>query len=44
VAVAALEGSGLAALLERAEVMLPDANFDEGLAWAQPLAVGGGSE
>jgi GTP-binding protein HflX len=45
VAVAALEGSGLAALLERAEALLPDANFDEGLGrWAQPLAVGGGSE
>ena len=45
VAVAALGGSGLAALLERAEAMLPDANFDEGTAhWAQPVAVGGGSE
>jgi len=43
--VAALEGSGLAALLERAEAMLPDANFDEGIGqWARPLAVGGGSE
>jgi hypothetical protein len=43
--VAALEGSGLAGLLERAEAMLPDANFDEGIArWARPLAVGGGSE
>jgi GTP-binding protein HflX len=45
VAIAALEGSGLAELLERAEALLTDANFDEGLGrWAQPLAVGGGSE
>jgi GTP-binding protein HflX len=45
VAVAALGGSGLADLLERAEAMLPDAHFDEEPArWAAPLVVGGGSE
>jgi len=45
VAVSALGGAGLDALLERAEAMLPDAHFDEGAAfWPQPVAVGGGSE
>jgi GTP-binding protein HflX len=45
VAVSALGGAGLDGLLERAEAMLPEANFDEGAAfWPQPVAVGGGSE
>jgi GTP-binding protein HflX len=45
VAVSALGGSGLGALLERAEAMLPEVHFDEGPAfWAAPVAVGGGSE
>jgi GTP-binding protein HflX len=45
VAVSALGGAGLDALLERAEAMLPEAHFDEGAAfWPQSVAVGGGSE
>lgn len=45
VAVSALGGAGLDDLLERAEAMLPETQFDAGAAfWPHPLAVGGGSE
>jgi GTP-binding protein HflX len=45
VAVSALGGSGLDALLERAEAMLPEADFDAGPAsWIRSAAVGGGVE
>jgi GTPase len=45
VPISALGGSGLDALLERAEDMLPEAQLDVGPGhWLQPVAVGGGSE
>jgi GTP-binding protein HflX len=45
VPISALGGSGLDALLERAEDMLPDAQLDVGPGrWLEPMAVGGGSE
>ena len=45
VPISALGGSGLDALLERAEDMLPEAQLDVGPGhWREPVAVGGGSE
>ena len=45
VPISALGGSGLDALLERAEDMLPEAQLDIGPGhWLEPVAVGGGSE